>query len=269
MTPAAGETSCMGQTEPTVIINATRGSVVCHRGLIADRSLTRMRGLLGRRGLPAGEGLLLRPGSSIHTAFMHFVIDAVMLDSELRIVKLVPNLRPWHTASARRARAVLELADGEIARCGLHVDDRLEVCAPTVLDQASGHAALDLCSPARVLVVAADRRFRMFASTSLARRGYHVTVRNGTADIVELAVRECADVVVIDATASITAAVHEVARLQTIRPLLGMVVVSEDPQQGLSTLPILPRWGSLDSLCAAIEQAGADRRSAEVRYAGR
>ena len=259
----------MRQTEPKVIINATRGSVVCRRGLIADRSVTRMRGLLGRHGLPSGEGLLLTPGSSIHTAFMRFVIDAVMLDSELRVVKLVPHLRPWRTASARRARAVLELADGEIARRGLHVDDRLEVCAPAVLDYTSGEAELDLCASGRVLLVAADRRFRMFASTSLARRGYHVTVRSGTADIVKLAVRERIDVVVIDATASLTTALHEVARLQTVRPLVGMVVVSDDPQQGLSAVPVLPRWGSLDSLSAAIERASADRPSTEVLDVGR
>ena len=43
-----------------------------------------MRGLLGRDGLEQGEGLLLRPASSIHTFFMRFPIDAVFLDREPR-----------------------------------------------------------------------------------------------------------------------------------------------------------------------------------------
>jgi uncharacterized protein len=115
----------MKHAEPKLIINLTRGDVVCEHGVIADRPLTRMRGLLGRAALAKGEGLLLAPAPSIHTAFMRFPIDAVFLDSELRIVKLVPALRPWRIASASRARAVLELTEGEIARRGIKVGQRL------------------------------------------------------------------------------------------------------------------------------------------------
>lgn len=257
----------MRQTEPNVIINATSAMVVCERVVIADRPLSRMRGLLGQRSLPAGEGLLLSPAPSIHTAFMRFAIDAVLLDSRLRIVKLVEHLDPWHAAGARGSRVVLELAEGEIATRGLKVDDRLELCVPAELEDASGRLEVDPGSPARVLLVADDRRFRMFASTSLARRGYHVTVRSGTTDVAELAVRESVDVAVIDVTGSLTAAAREAARLRTVRPRIGMVMVSDYPQLGLSALPVLPRWGSLDALCAAIECARADRLFSEHRYA--
>jgi uncharacterized protein len=109
------------------IINVTRGNVVCERGAIADRAVPRMRGLLGRSELPAGEGILLTPAPMIHTAFMRFAIDAVFLDSELRIVKLEPNLAPWRTAGAHGARAVLELAEGEIARRELAVGEQLAI----------------------------------------------------------------------------------------------------------------------------------------------
>ncbi|MDQ6776222.1 MAG: DUF192 domain-containing protein [Actinomycetota bacterium] len=258
----------MARTEPKLIINATHGTVACHRVVIADRPLTRMRGLLGRSGLPAGEGLLLTPAPSIHTAFMRFAIDAVLLDSDLRVIKLVTNLGPWRTAGARRARAVLELTDGEIERVGFQVDDRLEIHA-RVVDQRSGAAHSDPLGPARVLLVAADRRFRMFASTSLARRGYQVTVRTGTAGIPELAARECIDVAVIDATPSLIAATQEASRLRTAQPLLGIVAVSDDPSHGLSGFPVLPRWGSFGSLCTAIEQARGDRRLEDDRYADR
>jgi uncharacterized membrane protein (UPF0127 family) len=259
----------MRRNDPQLIINTTRGSVVCHRAWIADRPLTRMRGLLGRNGLASGEGLLLSPASSIHTAFMRFAIDAVLLDSDLRVIKLAAGLGQWRTAGARRTRAVLELADAEIERLGLQVGDELEVCAPAVLDDARELAEIDPLAPARVLLVAADRRFRMFASASLARRGYHVTVGTGTDDIAELAARDHVDVAVIDATGSLTAAVHEVARLLTARPLLGVVAVSDDPPHGLSAFPVLPRWGSFSSLCAAIDQARDGRRLEEHRYAAR
>ncbi len=98
---------------------------MCERCLLAETALTRMRGLLGRRQLPSGEGILLKPASSVHMAFMRFAIDAVFLDRELRVVKVAADLRPWRIASARRAKSVLELPAGEAARRGLTVGDRL------------------------------------------------------------------------------------------------------------------------------------------------
>jgi uncharacterized membrane protein (UPF0127 family) len=242
----------MPRNEPQVIVNTTRGSIVCDHVVIADRPLARMRGLLGKRGLPAGHGLLLSPAPSIHTAFMRFAIDAVLLDSELRVLRLASDLAPWRTAGARRARAVLELAAGEGERLGIEVGDHLEVQARAVFGDESSPGEGDLPAPARVLLVAADRRFRMLASTSLVRRGYHVTVKTGGT---EIAAHERVDVAVIDATASLTAATREAARLRVARPRLGIVAVSDDPRHSLSAFPVLPRWGSFDSLCRAIEQA--------------
>jgi uncharacterized membrane protein (UPF0127 family) len=104
-------------------------AVVCATCTVARNPLTRMRGLLGRRGLAQGEGLLLEPAGSIHTFFMRFPIDVVFLDREQRVVRVVPNLRPWRTAGVRKARAVLELAAGEAARVGMTAGSalRLEV----------------------------------------------------------------------------------------------------------------------------------------------
>jgi uncharacterized protein len=84
-----------------------------------------MRGLLGRRTLPAGEGMLLRPAPSVHTAFMRFSIDALFLDKDLVVVKVAADLRPWRATSASSARAVLELAAGESAARGVELGDRL------------------------------------------------------------------------------------------------------------------------------------------------
>jgi uncharacterized membrane protein (UPF0127 family) len=92
---------------------------MCASCTVARTPLARMRGLLGRHGLAEGEGLLLEPAGSIHTFFMRFPIDVVFLDREQRVVRVVPNLRPWRTAGVRKARAVLELAAGEAARVGM------------------------------------------------------------------------------------------------------------------------------------------------------
>ena len=108
-----------------VALRREDGSIVCERCLLAETALTRMRGLLGRRELPSGEGILLKPASSVHMAFMRFAIDAVFLDRDLRVLKVAADLRPWRAAGARGSKSVLEIPAGEAARRGLTVGDRL------------------------------------------------------------------------------------------------------------------------------------------------
>jgi uncharacterized protein len=101
------------------------GNIVCERCVLADTALARMKGLLGRRELPSNEGILLKPASSVHMAFMRFPIDAVFLDRDMRVVKVAPDLRPWRAAGSRGAKAVLEIRAGEASRRGISVGDRL------------------------------------------------------------------------------------------------------------------------------------------------
>jgi uncharacterized membrane protein (UPF0127 family) len=103
------------------------GRVVCASCSVADSAWTRLRGLLGRRRLSPDAGLLLLPTGSIHTWFMRFPIDAVFLDGDLRVLGVAAELRPWRLAGRRGARAVLELAAGEAARCGIEPGDRLNL----------------------------------------------------------------------------------------------------------------------------------------------
>jgi uncharacterized membrane protein (UPF0127 family) len=112
---------------PVVTLARDDGTVVCERCSVAATALTRLRGLLGRRELDRGEGLLLRPASSIHTFFMRFRIDVVFLDRELEVRKVVPELGPWRFAGARGAKSALELAAGEAQRRGLAAGQRLVV----------------------------------------------------------------------------------------------------------------------------------------------
>ena len=106
-------------TPPQVALANDDGHVVCEHCLLAETALARLRGLLGRSGLSSDEGMLLRPASSIHTAFMRFAIDAVFLDREDRVLKVAAELSPWRMAACKGARAVLELPAGEAQRRGL------------------------------------------------------------------------------------------------------------------------------------------------------
>jgi uncharacterized membrane protein (UPF0127 family) len=106
-------------------VRTSRGAVVCDACLIAESPWLRMKGLLGRADLSDGEGILLRPASSIHMAFMRFPIDAVFLARDLTVLKVVRDLSPWRMASKRRAHAVLELPAGACARSGVREGDKL------------------------------------------------------------------------------------------------------------------------------------------------
>src|SRR4030042_4786163 len=107
-------------------VNETRGTVVAEDVGVADGVWSRFWGLMGRRSLPEGGGLLLRPSSSIHTAFMRFPIDVVFLDRELRGVKGVPEMKPFRVAGAvGGAHSALELNAGAAAKAQVETDDQL------------------------------------------------------------------------------------------------------------------------------------------------
>jgi uncharacterized membrane protein (UPF0127 family) len=110
-----------------VKILAEDGSVVCEHCVYARSMWPRMRGLLGRKELPPGEGVLLEPASSIHMFFMRFPIDAVFLDRQRRVKRVVERLRPWRLAACWGSRSVLEIAAGEAARHGLAPGAQLRI----------------------------------------------------------------------------------------------------------------------------------------------
>ena len=95
---------------------------------LANTFLTRLRGLMFRRRLPPAAALWIRPCNGVHTFWMFFAIDILFLDRELRIVKLVENLRPFRlTRPHLMARSVIELAAHTISNTGLKVGDQLEI----------------------------------------------------------------------------------------------------------------------------------------------
>jgi uncharacterized protein len=256
--------------DPKLILNLTQSRIVCEYGALAARPLQRLRGLLGQDSLSPGQGLLLWPAPSIHTAFMRFAVDAVFVDRDLRVVKIIERLRPWRIAFVPGARGTLELAAGEANMRGIELGDRLGVFdldwrhasggsnglaqGPNGRGDASGGGDHER-PPARVVVLGSDERFRAVAAALLTRRGCAVTLAEPSADARTLLRKSGADVVVLDADASLTAAARKVAQLQAVEPPVGVVVVSEDPESKLSTMPVVEKWGSFAALCDAIESA--------------
>lgn len=94
---------------------------------VADNPLTRLRGLMGRTGLPDNGGLWLQPCNSIHSFFMRFSFDAVLVDKAGTVVGLIENMQPWRVSKLyKQARATLELPAGTIAKRQLKLGDSLK-----------------------------------------------------------------------------------------------------------------------------------------------
>ena len=91
-------------------MNTESSEIVVQELKLAVTFWTRFRGLQFQRELPIGQGLLIAPCRSVHTHWMRFAIDVVMLDAEGVILKLQHNLRPWRTcAGPSGTRFVLEV----------------------------------------------------------------------------------------------------------------------------------------------------------------
>ncbi|MDE1976994.1 MAG: DUF192 domain-containing protein [Elusimicrobia bacterium] len=96
-----------------IAFNVSRNAVLASQVSKADTPRARSRGLLGRRSLGSSEGMWIIPCPMIHTFFMKFPIDAVFLDSDLGVVRVLENLKPWRLSPwVFRAKSVLELPAG-------------------------------------------------------------------------------------------------------------------------------------------------------------
>jgi uncharacterized protein len=103
------------------------GEIVVTRLETAFDSRGRRRGLLRRSGLEAGQGLVIAPCSSVHTAFMRFAIDIAFLGRDGQVVKVAAGVAPWRVRAAFRTFAVLEMAAGSAIGRDVRRGDVLEI----------------------------------------------------------------------------------------------------------------------------------------------
>src|SRR5439155_17289430 len=109
----------------TTIVNGRTGGLIASAVEIADTRARRRRGLLGRDRLDPCAALVLTPCFAIHTLSMRFPIDAVFLDRNDVVVRMVSRLEPGRISLARRAHSVVELAAGVLATRDVAIGDRL------------------------------------------------------------------------------------------------------------------------------------------------
>jgi len=111
---------------PFKVTNLTRGKLLADRAEEARSFGSRFMGLMGQKELPFGAGLHIVPCNSIHTFFMRIPIDALFLDKELKVVKVLPAMVPWRLSSLYfQAHSVLELPSGTSHASGTVEGDQL------------------------------------------------------------------------------------------------------------------------------------------------
>lgn len=106
--------------------NSDRGTTLGTRVRIASSFVDRGLGLMMRAGIRDGGGIFITHSASIHSFFMRFRFDAVFVDKENRVTRIVPSMRQWWVAfGGRGAKDVIELPAGTAAATGTQPGDLL------------------------------------------------------------------------------------------------------------------------------------------------
>lgn len=114
-------------SDPNISCFLDNGKCISSSVFIPGNFFQRAKGLLGRQSMDKDEAMLFYNCSSIHMFGMRFSIDVVFLDTRLQVTKLVRSVRPWRLTSCKRAKHVMELAEGSIVAHNLFVGDKLVI----------------------------------------------------------------------------------------------------------------------------------------------
>jgi len=110
------------------VFNVSRGTLLGQFVTVADTMFSRIVGLLSQTELEPGAGMLIIPSQAVHTIAMGFPIDVLFLDRKERVVHVQPELAPNRVTGLHwKARCVLELPAGVIARTSTSVGDQLVI----------------------------------------------------------------------------------------------------------------------------------------------
>jgi len=110
------------------IINSTRDITLAQNAIVAKTPLKRMIGLLSRKQFEQGEALIIKPCNSIHTFFMHFIIDVIFIDSNNRIIKIIHSLRPFRISGIYlNALFSVELPAGTLKKTSTQSGDYIAI----------------------------------------------------------------------------------------------------------------------------------------------
>ena len=248
----------------TLTLRREDGRIVCERVVVADRAHRRMRGLLGRKYLRQGEGMVLRPGWSIHTAFMRFPIDAVFLDADQVVIRIEHEVGPWRTVSCRGAREVVEMAAGESRRRGLEVGDRVAWASRSAADaraeRSNGTFEDEDHEPrARILVASSDPRFLRLARFLLGGRDLEVEELTTPERLPDAILEPTVDLAVLDGADRVADALRTANATRARRPEVPVIIAADTGGKSPSGVRVFDRWNETEELLQDIERRLSER----------
>lgn len=92
-----------------------------------DTFRSRLLGLLTKKSVGHDEAYWFDRCSSIHMIGMKFPIDVIFLSGDLRVIKMVNDLKPWRFTASLKAKSAIEVKAGQCATIGLKVGDHLRL----------------------------------------------------------------------------------------------------------------------------------------------
>lgn len=94
---------------------------------IAESFFERLIGLMFKEKMEGFDGLLIKQCRSIHTFFMKYPLDIVFMNNEMKVKKIIRNMKPWRmTFIYFTSTQVLELQAGTLP-VTVQEGDKLEV----------------------------------------------------------------------------------------------------------------------------------------------
>ena len=100
--------------------------VIIPKCWVARSYFERFLGLMGKKGIPGDEALLFPRCNSIHTFFMRFPIDVIMVSGEGRVVEVCESMGPWRMQLPRfKAKHVIEMKAGLARELGISAGTQL------------------------------------------------------------------------------------------------------------------------------------------------
>ena len=95
---------------------------------LADDFEGRLKGLMFTKVFPACGAVIIKPCRGIHTFFMRYPLDILLLDEENKVVYKQESLPPGRfTPLLSRSKIAVELPAGSFSRKEVSLGDELEI----------------------------------------------------------------------------------------------------------------------------------------------
>jgi len=97
-------------------IQDSTGNVLFAEAKEAVSFWQRLKGLMFSHPISPEDALVFYHAPSIHTCFMGFTIDVIFLNTDLRVIRVVHDLKPWRAVTCPKAFGTIEVLGGEASR---------------------------------------------------------------------------------------------------------------------------------------------------------